>query len=404
MGVDLTKVVVRSGLKPKREPYWIRLNRGCTLGFRKMTTDSVGTWIARYRDPDSGKRPKQPLGEFEELPPSERYGAAKAAAERWFAHLGAGGSSEVVTVAMACQDYVEHIRAEKGSEQAKDLQDRLARWVLKEPIADVPLQKLTRKQVEKWRTKLKLTPVIENPHAEQKDQRTHARSSSSLNREMTGIRAALNYAKKLNQVASDLAWREALKPVEDATNSRDVYLNRQQRKALIDAAPPDFAGFLTALCLMPLRPGAMAKLTGEKFASELGVLSVGKDKGKKKRKVLLPTATAAFFNELAQGRPPDCALLTRADGKGWDRHTWKKALQETIAQIAARPAPEDRVSFPKNTVVMSLRHSVITDLVVGGLDLFTVAKLAGTSVEMIEDHYAHLQQDTAAQALAKLAL
>ena len=52
----------------------------------------------------------------------------------------------------------------------------------------------------------------------------------------------------------------------------------------------------------------------------------------------------------------------------------------------------------------SIRHSVITDLVTGGLDLLTVAQLSGTSVAMIERHYGHLRADYAAAALARLAL
>jgi site-specific recombinase XerD len=60
--------------------------------------------------------------------------------------------------------------------------------------------------------------------------------------------------------------------------------------------------------------------------------------------------------------------------------------------------------LPRAIVAYTLRHSVITDLVTGGLDLFTVAKLAGTSVVMIEKHYGHLQREHARSALEKLAL
>jgi hypothetical protein len=38
------------------------------------------------------------------------------------------------------------------------------------------------------------------------------------------------------------------------------------------------------------------------------------------------------------------------------------------------------------------------------LDLFTIAKLAGTSVSMIERHYGHLQRKHARSALEKLAV
>jgi len=47
---------------------------------------------------------------------------------------------------------------------------------------------------------------------------------------------------------------------------------------------------------------------------------------------------------------------------------------------------------------------VITDLVVRGLDLLTVAQISSTSVAMIEKHYGSLRQTIAVTAFAKLAL
>ena len=52
----------------------------------------------------------------------------------------------------------------------------------------------------------------------------------------------------------------------------------------------------------------------------------------------------------------------------------------------------------------AMRHSTITDLVTGGLDLLTVAQISGTSVAMIEKHFGHLRVGHAAGALAALAL
>jgi len=52
----------------------------------------------------------------------------------------------------------------------------------------------------------------------------------------------------------------------------------------------------------------------------------------------------------------------------------------------------------------TFRHSVITDLVHQGLDLLSVAQLAGTSVRMIEQHYGHLRATVALPALAALVI
>jgi hypothetical protein len=39
----------------------------------------------------------------------------------------------------------------------------------------------------------------------------------------------------------------------------------------------------------------------------------------------------------------------------------------------------------------TLRHVAISELIMGGMDSFIVARLAGTSVAMIEKHYGHLR-------------
>ena len=60
--------------------------------------------------------------------------------------------------------------------------------------------------------------------------------------------------------------------------------------------------------------------------------------------------------------------------------------------------------LPAGVSAYTLRHSVITDLVRGGLPVLTVAQLSGTSVAMIERHYGHLVRDDAEKALARLML
>lgn len=66
----------------------------------------IATWVVKYRNADTGKRDKRSLGEFVDLAPSQRYDAARRQAEEGFAHLSKGGSTEVVTVKQACENYV----------------------------------------------------------------------------------------------------------------------------------------------------------------------------------------------------------------------------------------------------------------------------------------------------------
>ena len=108
----------------------------------------------------------------------------------------------------------------------------------------------------------------------------------------------------------------------------------------------------------------------------------------------VPDITAQLFIKSQAHRSPEAPLLSRQEGQAWNKDSWKEPIKE-----AARKA-----GLPAACTAYTLRHSVITDLVHGGLDLLTVAQLSGTSVAMIEKHYGHLRAEVAADALAKLAL
>ncbi len=391
---NITTVTGRDSLKARHASYWLKVATGAYLGFRKLTPTSVGTWVARARDAETGETKKHSLGDFEDLPASQRYDAAKRAADAWFAHLGRGGTAGSVTVKSACENYVKHVRDTKGDKQADDIEARYARWVNDEKLAAVALQKLTRPQVEAWRRKLEKTRVVVNPYADADDQVTRERSKSSVNRDQTALRAALNHAHDVGHVTSDMAWRVALRPIKNADGQREAYLDRAQRRALIAQAPADVAQFLTGLSLVPLRPGALAGLTVAQFDRRLGVLTIGKDKSGRDRKIKLPSFAAEFFDGHAKDKLPAAPLLARADGSAWNKDAWKKPIR--AAALKAK--------LPAAITAYAMRHSTITDLVSSGLDLLTTAQLSGTSVAMIEKHYGHLQSQRAADALAALAL
>jgi len=381
----------RAELKPRRTAYWHKLASGRHIGFRKLTATSIGTWFAQAYDPATKKQTRRSLGEFSDVSANERFDAAKREAETWFKHLDMGGTPKIVTVGVACENYVQHVGREKGGSKAKEVEARFERWLYHDSLADIELSKLTRRQVEAWRERLAAAKVVVNPYAENPD--TRPRSASSINRDMTPLRAALNHAHDHNDVTSDMAWRTALRPIKDADRRRDIYLDRDQRRALIANATSDVSVFLHGLSLLPLRPGALAALSVSDLDSRLAVLTVGKDKSGMDRKIPLPSTTVAFLGELCRDRQPGEPLFARADGKRWDKDAWKGPIKACV--LAA--------GLPEKTTAYALRHSVITDLV-PNLDLLTVAQISGTSVAMIERHYGHLRKERAASALASLTL
>lgn len=388
----LDTVESRSKLKPRDEPYWQRVANGCYLGFRKLTPTSVGSWVAMYWDSETKKKTKRSVGDFSELTPSQRFDAARQASDNWFKHLGRGGSPEFLTVRTACEKWITHKLNIKGQIAAKEAEDRFKRWVYSDKIAKVALNKLTRNHIDVWRAVMTNTVVVINPHAEV--QSTRPRSDSTVNRDMSELRAALNFAYDNNWVTDDSAWRQALKPIQNAEQRRRVYLDKSQRRSLIKNSDPFFAEFLTGLSLIPCRVGALADLTVGQFDSRLGVLAIGKDKQGQDRKIQLPPNSAKFLEDICIKKSKETLIFTRADGKAWSRHTWKK-LFSSSAKAA---------NLPDKCSLYALRHSGITDLVTNGLDLLTTALITGTSVAMIERHYGHLRQELASTALAKLGL
>lgn len=389
----ISQVNDREDLKPRREPYWSKVQKGCYLGFRKISKDTGGTWLARFlaeaTDGSPAKQQFKALGDFAHVTPGLRHDLAKKEAQAWFEHLGKGGSAKAMTVRAACENYVEHLKNTKGtdSKTAKDVEARFTAYVYNQPkLTRLELPKLMPTHVEAWRKALRIRPTDSGPR------RGEQRSDSSLNRDMTCFRAALNLAFKDGHVTSDFAWRGKLLPIKAADKRRTDYLDPKQRKALVSSAAPDLADFLRGLSLVPLRPGALAALTVADFDKRLKTLRIGKDKSGADRTIALPDVTAKFFEERCKDRIGKLPMFARTNGSAWNKDAWKYPVREAVTAA----------ELPDSVTAYVIRHSVITDLMNGGLDPLTVAALSGTSLLMIQRHYGHLTQKQARIALAML--
>lgn len=380
---NLSKVEERDRLKPQREPYWHDLSTGQDLGYRPSRSSKPGNWICRYYDSDTRKRSFRSLGDFGHLQSKERFSAAKKEADEWFRHVSHGGSSSDVTVRQACETYA------KGN---GEVQRRFTQYVYNHPVASIKLLKLREHHVKSWRKDLEDLPALVTRNKKEAPV-TRPRSAATVNRDMVPFRAALNAALRRGEASTALAWHNALRPLE-ANGRRALYLDKEQRRALLDALPDDAAAFCRGLCMVPLRPGAVASFRGRDFEPRTGSLSVDSDKAGAGRGLKLPPGHVTFFKAQTKDKLPNAPLFMQANGKPWDKDAWKGPIKQAALEAG----------LPPDTTAYTLRHSTITDLVVDGLDLLTVAKLAGTSVRMIEKYYGHLRAEHAAKALAGLAL
>lgn len=383
---DLSKIGERERLKPKRgdEPHWQRIMNGCYVGFRPSKRGGRGAWLARAYDADIGKYQRAALGDYPSLNGHEVFNQARRDAEQWAAKIECGGTGpeNIITVGDACRAYA-------ASKQSSEM-GILERTVFNDPIASVKLKKLRRHHLQGWRKRLEDTPALISRN--KTTIATKQRSKSTVNRDMSPLRAALRMVLSEGAPNTDAAWQEALRPHRNADKRRVLFLDEADRRRLVACANQEIGGFLRGLCFLPLRAGALAALTVKDFDPKTRTLTIGRDKSGGARQLVVPPSIASIIEPHCKDKPPTSPIFGRRDGRPWNKDAWKGPIKEAVFASG----------LPTGVCAYTLRHSVITELIRKSVPALTVAQLAGTSIVMIERHYGHLVQGDAEKALAEL--
>jgi integrase len=369
MATKIDTKTARDALKARREPYWHKLSTGLHIGYRRPALGE-GTWIARRTE--GTKKTYQSLGQFFDIekPKRKAFDDARAAAAQWAGQADAGVELYGMTVEAACRAYVDAKRSEKGDSTADDANGRFGRLVYGRAFGAVRLDKLTTTRVRAWRD----AQLPKDPDDEEETRR----AKDSTNRNLATLKAALNLALSDRLVATDAGWKTVTK-FREVGRKRELFLTREQRDDLIQACPGNLRALVKGLTLTALRPGELAACKVKDFDRGAGTLNIRKSKTDA-RIVPLSTAARAFFSEQVRTRIAGSPLLPDDFGKHWNKDAWKKPFKASVT--AAK--------LPTETVTYSLRHAAISELLVSGMDMHTVAKIAGTSTDMIDEHYGHL--------------
>jgi len=210
----------------------------------------------------------------------------------------------------------------------------------------------------------------------------------------------LNLAVRDRHVTADsaLEWR-SVKPFAGAHRRRELYLDLEQRKALLDAATGAVRDLIEAAALTGARAGELVSARRSAFDERTQSITFSGKTGS--RVVPLAPAAVTLFARLAKSKLPTAYLLTRADGQPWAHSDWDELVREAAA--AARVGKgTDAKPLPAGVCLYTLRHSWITAALLGGMSPLEVARLVGTSLAMIDRNYGHLANATARERLAKL--
>lgn len=373
----------RDRLKPRREPYWAKVRAGAYVGYRRSSnSEKGGSWIARYRG-EEGKQYYRALELPNHLTPNE-YDTAVAEASKWFDSLKAGVKPKAGTIGEAADDYLKDLQVRKGDKAKTDAEGRIRRYI-RPKFGDTRIDKLTTADLRSW----------VNDFVPQKGTSEQVRKAkASANRNLRTFKALLNHAHSNGHAISSLAWDRVKafekKKVEVA---RKAFLSREQLQALIDKTSGGFRQLVIAAALTGARYGELCTLRVRDLDKAAGFLRVTEGKTGA-RDIPLTADIRQHFTELAKNKLPDAYLLTKDDGTPWGHSDQDELMRDAVK--AAK--------LPRDVVFYTLRHSFIAFAVSSGMDIYSVAKVTGTSIKMIEDHYGKFLKDRVIEAMTQASI
>lgn len=180
-------------------------------------------------------------------------------------------------------------------------------------------------------------------------------------------------------VASNDAWTR-VKPFKDVGASRKVFLTAKQIIALKEATTGGFNILIEAAILTGARYGELVAAKVRDLDLINGSLHLNGKTGP--RECYLSQDAYAFLKKAAKNRLPDAFLFVRDDGDPWGR----------CHQLRPMKAAVKAAKLPADTVFYSLRHYHISKALLAGIPAQIVAENTGTSIRMLEKHYAKFMQ------------
>lgn len=397
----LDSPTARKKLAPRHAPYWSLISESCSVGYRRPSATRAGTWLAKYSPTDGGRRVQKKLGAADDLLPADgviclSFDQAKAQAKDWFpvaAHLSTGAvpRRRKYTVEDAANDYLEKAKLHNTSAGFAVTNCTVKKNII-ERLGPIPVEKITRAQIENWLGELVAKPRRTPAHGlDPNSEEAIRRRKETANRNLANLKAILNLALTDEKAAcSGLAWK-LVKPFKGVTSARTRFLNDEEAQKLVRACPPDFRLLVQGALFSGARYGELTRLRVCDFDSASGTLLITQSKSGKPRRVYLDGEAVQFFTTICFRRPSDDLIFKRDSGEPWGRNSAKRLMVEIATE-----AKISRISFHE------LRHSAASRWARCGLSLAEIAAQLGHADVRMTQRYAHLCKDTLAQKIQSL--
>ena len=346
--------------------------------------------------------------------------------------------TEVLSVAKLIHyflEWIEENRSPSTYQTRKRECNCFARFVYGDRrVADIAALEVTGDMLKVWRENLKTTPVKGEEQVNDKEKRSL--DTQTIIHAETSVRHAFNWGCKYPSPTSYLpvTFRpfrgvEKTRPKRKALSESDL-LDDAEVDALLDAATFDVDQFrrwgiekhIAKHGRTGMRPckdsfGEMLRVyhaTGAR-TSELAVAKV-RDFSSRSHQIVLGTHKTSetettstvraitlgdealeIVKRRCQGRELDESIFLTA----WRKPFTKKTLNTRLHSVR-RIAVALGAKIRENVTIYDFRHLWISDQMVADTELLTVARMAGTSVAMIERVYGHFRKDHLVQAQRRL--
>lgn len=346
--------------------------------------------------------------------------------------------NEVLTVGQLFSlflTWVKENRSEAQYQRRKRDCSRFARFVFQgQRLADIPAIEVTGAMLEAWRTNMKSEQ--EEGIEGENDRDKRGLDPQSLLHAETSIRHAFNWASKHNSPHTLLADHfrpfsgiERIKVPPKALAEADL-LTETEVEALLEAAEFDvdqfrrwgiekhvekhgrkgmrpskdnFADMLRVYHATGARTTELARAKVRDFSPRSRQIILKEHKRSKTANVPTPRhinlndAALDILAHLCKDRAPDEFIFQRPWGKPWSKKTLNTRLH-SVQRVAVALGTKVRA----NMSIYDFRHLWISEALMAGVDVMTAAKMAGTSVRMIETVYGHFRTDHYAEAQRRL--
>ncbi|HMI95091.1 MAG TPA: site-specific integrase [Micropepsaceae bacterium] len=427
---SIQSATARSRLAVRAEPYYRGIQQGLALGYRRGKNG--GSWLARTRDPIRDSYNETKIGPADDQPDRTVRGftfdEATQRAREIFAEEEARRTSGVrpgakkKTIGDVLDGYVagytsgDARRDKKPGRDLKNLNSILDCHV-RPALAHLRIEQLNSDLLEQFKFNLARSPRLtrtrlpsrasgasglaplqnlsavqptDDPEDFEAAQERERKRKARANRILTPLRAALNFAVTKKMIATDVAWRTALKPFPDVDAASDRYLSEDECQRLQQAADPDFRPLVSAALFTGGRYGSLRllRVSDLHLVQKFAIFRV--TKSGKRQNVRLTTSACKFFRVQTAKKSPNDHVFVKLSGEPWKPSDQARRMAAACEKAEIDPT----VTFHE------LRDTFASLLAQKGVPILTLSKLLGhADTRVTEKYYAHLDAQHLQQAV-----